>query len=92
MKISQAVIIDDVQKTLDTHSKHEIRQVIAIYFESVAKSLKEFESVVTPLGIFKKVGRKARDGRNPATGAKLKIPARNNIVFRPSKNFKEDLN
>ncbi len=92
MKISQSVIIDDVQKTLDTHSKSEVRQVIAIYFESVAKALQEFESVATPLGIFKKVGRKARDGRNPATGEKMKIPASNNVIFKPAKSFKSDLN
>lgn len=31
---------------------------------------------ITDLGVFKKYNRKARIGRNPATGEKIKIPAK----------------
>lgn len=36
-------------------------------------------------GTFKKVTRKAREGRNPQTGATILIPAKDVIKFTPSK-------
>jgi DNA-binding protein HU-beta len=39
-------------------------------------------------GTFSKVRRKAREGRNPQTGAKIKIKARNAVTFKPGKALK----
>ena len=36
--------------------------------------------------------RDAREGRNPATGKKIKIKASNTPVFKPAKAFKEKVN
>lgn len=44
------------------------------------------------LGKLAAVRTKARDGRNPKTGEKVRIPARLRVVFKPSKTFKELLN
>lgn len=41
------------------------------------------------LGIFRKRKTKARMGRNPATGAQIKIPARTRLRFTPAKSLKE---
>lgn len=35
---------------------------------------------------------KAREGRNPATGQKIKIPARSKVAFSASKELKEKYN
>ncbi|MBL0319123.1 MAG: HU family DNA-binding protein [Alphaproteobacteria bacterium] len=43
-------------------------------------------------GSFEVTKTKARNGRNPKTGAPLKIPARNNPRFRPGKELKEAVN
>ncbi len=40
-------------------------------------------------GSFYTINRKARTGRNPATGEKLNIPAKTFPKFTPGKNFKE---
>jgi DNA-binding protein HU-beta len=43
------------------------------------------------LGTFSKTRRKARTGRNPRTGAEIKIKARNAVKFRAAKALQEDL-
>lgn len=43
-------------------------------------------------GALKPVNRKAREVRNPQTGQKMKIPARNTVTFTPGKALKEALN
>lgn len=50
------------------------------------------EVSVPPLGKFKITKRKARDGRNPTTGATIKIPASNVPKFQPSKTLKDAVN
>jgi DNA-binding protein HU-beta len=43
-------------------------------------------------GSFKMVERASRQGRNPRTGKKLKIPAKKAVKFSVGKAFKESLN
>ena len=43
-------------------------------------------------GSFKMVQRTAREGRNPTTGKKIKIPAKKAVKFTAGKAFKESLN
>ena len=58
--------------------------------DGIAKGLKKKNSRVTLVGFgtFKKVYRKARWGRNPQTGEKIKIKGRNAITFKAGKNLK----
>lgn len=46
----------------------------------------------TPLGKFKVTRREARDGRNPMSGEKIKIPASNVPKFTASKQLKDAMN
>jgi DNA-binding protein HU-beta len=56
-------------------------------------SLKKGDEVnFTPLGKFKVTKRAAREGRNPMSGEKIKIPASNVPKFTPSKQLKDGLN
>ena len=43
-------------------------------------------------GTFSVSKRKASIGRNPATGAEIKIPASNQAKFKPGKGLKDSLN
>lgn len=43
------------------------------------------------LGIFRKRTSEPRIGRNPATGAKIKIPARARLRFTPAKALKDEV-
>jgi DNA-binding protein HU-beta len=59
----------------------------------IEKTLQKGEEVsIPPLGKFKISKRKARDGRNPTTGATIKIPASNVPKFQPSKTLKDAVN
>jgi DNA-binding protein HU-beta len=58
---------------------------------SVTKALKKKDGKVTLVGFgtFQKARRKARKGRNPQTGAAIKIKARNVVKFKPGKKLRE---
>ena len=52
---------------------------------------KNGEFTLPGFGKFVKTKRKAREGRNPATGAALKIPAKTTVKFRASKTLKDSV-
>lgn len=54
-----------------------------------AEVKKSGEFVLPGFGKLVKVNRKARDGRNPATGETIKIPAKTVVKFRVAKAAKE---
>jgi len=59
----------------------------------IEKTLKKGDEVsLPPLGKFKITKRKARIGRNPSTGAEIKIAASNVPKFQPSKTLKDTVN
>lgn len=47
---------------------------------------------IPDFGTFKVAKRKAREGRNPATGSTIQIPASNVPKFTPAKGLKDALN
>ncbi len=60
--------------------------------EAVANALKKGERVAIPgFGIFSVRNRAERKGRNPRTGAEIKIPARKVVVFRPAKSIRDSV-
>ena len=69
------------------------KQAAAVLAELVTLAVKEAKSggqfVVPGLGKAVKAQRKARTGRNPQTGAAIKIPARTVVKFRLAKAFKD---
>lgn len=69
------------------------RQTAALLEELATLAEKETKStgqfVVPGLGKAVKAHRKARKGRNPQTGAEIKIPARTVVKFRLAKAFKD---
>lgn len=52
---------------------------------------KNGEFTVPGFGKLKKTHRKARDGRNPATGAVIKIPAKTTVKFSIGKAMKDSI-
>jgi len=69
------------------------KQAAAVLAELAAlaekETKKEGQFVVPGLGKAVKAHRKARTGRNPQTGAAIKIPARTVVKFRLAKAFKD---
>jgi DNA-binding protein HU-beta len=71
-------------------SKAQVRAVFQAVEEVVTKRLKaEGKIPLGGLGAVKLVDRKARIGRNPATGEQIKIPARTAIKLTPAKALKD---
>ena len=61
------------------------------FTDSIAKELNKKDGKVTLIGFgtFSKVRRKARKGRNPGTGAPIKIKASNSVRFKAGKKLRD---
>jgi nucleoid DNA-binding protein len=70
-------------------SKKEAEVVLDSLLGVITQGLKKGEKItLTGFGTFKVSKRKARDGRNPRTGEKIKIKARKVPQFTPGKALK----
>jgi DNA-binding protein HU-beta len=68
------------------------KEVIQAYADTaIAETKKSGVFVLPGLGRLKKVERKARMGRNPATGEAIKIPAKKVVKFTVAKTCKESI-
>ena len=71
-------------------SKKTAASVIEEYAAlAIAETKKKGAFVLPGIGKSVLVKRKARTGRNPATGEAIKIPAKTVVKIRPAKVFKE---
>jgi DNA-binding protein HU-beta len=72
-------------------SKAAANKALGSFVDGVKKTLKKKDGKITLVGFgtFSKVRRKAREGRNPRTGKKIKIKARNAVKFRAGKALKD---
>ncbi len=74
-------------------SKAQVRAVFTAVEDIVMKKLKgEGKIPLGGLGSVKLVDRKARIGRNPATGEQIKIPAKTVVKITPAKGLKDTFN
>jgi len=70
--------------------KAQVQRVIDALVDTVSKTLVRGEKVqLSGLGTFEVRKRAQREGRNPQTGAKIVIPARNAVGFKAAKPLKE---
>ena len=74
-------------------TKADANRALDATFEVITKALKKGERVpVAGFGTFNVSKRKAREGRNPQTGATVKIPARKAVTFKAGSALKEAVN
>lgn len=72
--------------------KSEIKTVFdALVDLATTEVKKNGEFTVPGFGKLKKTNRKAREGRNPATGAIIKIPAKTTVKFSVGKAMKDSV-
>jgi DNA-binding protein HU-beta len=70
--------------------KKQAEAVLGDWVALTTRYLKKGDKIrLTGLGILQVKARSAGMGRNPATGASIKIAASKKIAFRPSKELKE---
>lgn len=85
--MNKAELIAAVMKSTGL-SKKDSTNALEATLEAIAKGVKKSSVQLVGFGTFKNVKRKARIGRNPATGAKIKIAAKTVTTFKASKNPK----
>lgn len=85
-------MIDAVAKECEL-TKEKATSVVDAALAHIRASLKDGNEVRIPdFGTFKVAARKAREGRNPATGQTINIPASRVPKFTPAKGLKDALN
>ncbi len=71
-------------------SKKDADKAVAAVIEAIADSLAKGEKVqLVGFGTFEVRDRAAREGKNPATGAKIQIPATKVPAFKAGKALKD---
>lgn len=74
-------------------SKSLCTRVISATFNIMGTALRKGEKVqMVNFGTWKRMRRKARLGRNPKTGAKLNIPAKNVVKFSAGQELLSSIN
>jgi DNA-binding protein HU-beta len=90
--MTKAELIDAVAKGAGV-SKADAERTLGAFFNHVTKSTKKGDKVAWPgFGSFSTAKRAARKGRNPQTGATVKIAASTVMKFTPSSTLKATLN
>jgi len=86
--MNKGELINEVAKVVST--KKEAQAAVDSVFSSITKALKKGKDVtLVGFGTFKVVKRKARKGRNPATGEEIKIKASKAPKFVAGKALKD---
>ncbi len=74
-------------------TKADALRAIDATFEAITDALKEGDKItLIGFGTFGVSRREARTGRNPQTGAKVSIPARNAVTFKAGTQLKQTIN
>jgi integration host factor subunit alpha len=77
-------LVESLCRELD-FSKKEVQELVEALFEMIKESMANGNSIKLPgFGNFNVVGKNARVGRNPKTGEKVTITARQVISFKAS--------
>jgi DNA-binding protein HU-beta len=87
--MSKATLIDIVREHTEC-TVNSAKEAVDAMFETISKALKKEGSMaIVGFGTFKVSKRAARMGRNPQTGAAIKIAAGKTVRFKASKQLKE---
>ena len=90
--MSKKDLIDAVARDCEM-TKEKATSVVDAVLGHIRSSLQSGTEVRLPdFGTFKVAKRKEREGRNPATGQTIKIPASKVAKFTPAKGLKDALN
>lgn len=86
--MNKAELVDAIYEKTGVNKKITLILLTALT-DTIIETVSEGEKVVlVGFGSFEARDRKARDGRNPQTGKKLKIPATRVPAFSAGKDFK----
>jgi len=86
-------LIKEVQENLKTYSCKDVTYAVNIIFDSMIKAIKHGERIeIRGFGNFTIRERKPRLGRNPKSGAEVKLEKRKVPFFKTGKELREMVN
>jgi DNA-binding protein HU-beta len=86
--VNRAELIDQIRDRLGV-DKRAAENAVDVVFDTIQRAVAAGEKVaLTGFGVFERVDRAARTGRNPRTGASVKIKKTSVPKFRPGTQFK----
>ncbi|HET6895181.1 MAG TPA: HU family DNA-binding protein [Candidatus Baltobacteraceae bacterium] len=90
--MTKADLVDSVASEADI-SKRAASHIVELILDEITGALQKGERVaLTPFGSFVVRARRAREGRNPLSGEKIKIPARKVPAFIAGRSLKVAVN
>jgi DNA-binding protein HU-beta len=88
-KMTQTQLVNEIAAATGITKKQAKAALEKLVETAIAQTKKAGVFVIPGIGRLKKVERKARMGRNPATGEPIKIPARKTVKLALSKSLKD---
>ena len=86
--ISKTALVDRIASSTDGITKKDIAAVVNAFMSTVVDAVREGDEVrLIGFGTFKTAHRNARTGRNPQTGAEIKIKASDSFAFKSNIRF-----
>lgn len=74
-------------------SQKQAMEAVELFLDSIKTSLKDGDKVsLVGFGTFYVKTKEERNGRNPRTGEKIRIPAKSVVAFKPGKEFRTLVN
>jgi len=90
--MTKAELVDEVSRNSDLNKK-DAEVIVQTVLDSIVDSLKAGEKVeLRGFGSFRLRNRASRQGRNPKTGEKVFVPAKQVPYFKPGKELKALIN
>lgn len=89
--MTKSEVIKTLAEKTDVDRKTTVRFMENLLALVVKETKRSGEFLIPGLGKAVKANRKARMGRNPATGEAIKIPAKTVVKFRLAKAFKDSI-
>lgn len=88
----KADLINKISRQMDI-PKQEAEEGVNLFFQTIKDAILKGEEIeIRGFGSFRFRKRTARSGRNPRTGAPVKVPPKKVLYFKPSKLLKELIN
>jgi len=88
--VTKSDLIERVAARVPHISKKDTELVVNTIFDGMTEALKVSDRIeIRGFGSFQVKIREAREGRNPKTGAEVKIPAKRTPFFKVGKELKE---
>ena len=90
-RMTQTQLIKELAEATGTNNKVAKQFILSMTDIAVRETKKKGVFVIPGIGRLVRQDRKARTGRNPATGEAIKIPAKKVVKFRVAKSVKDSI-